>query len=66
MLAGISEMLTHEGKLTMHLSESLDNDDKIDVDEMAKFEAYAERLVQAVFKLGATVRKKHAEDCAHG
>ncbi|AYF88638.1 hypothetical protein D6Z43_16335 [Pseudomonas sp. DY-1] len=65
LLSGISEMLRNEGELTMHLSASLDNDDRIDVDELAKFEAYAERLVQAVFKLGAAVRKKHAEDSTH-
>ncbi|WP_416311150.1 phage regulatory CII family protein [Pseudomonas sp. W03] len=65
LLAGISEMLSREGELTQHLSESLDDDDLND-DELAKFEALTERLVQAVFKLGAAVRKKHAEDRAHG
>ncbi|WP_330114903.1 phage regulatory CII family protein [Pseudomonas sp. JS3066] len=65
LLAGISEMLSREGDLTQHLSKSLDDDDLND-DELAEFEALTERLVQAVFKLGAAVRKKHAEDCAHG
>lgn len=65
LLAGISEMLSREGELTQHLSESLDDDDLND-DELAKYEALTERLVQAVFKLGAAVRKKHAEDRANG
>ncbi|WP_371369972.1 phage regulatory CII family protein [Pseudomonas sp. QL9] len=65
LLAGISEMLSREGELTQHLSKSLD-DDVLTDDELGEFEALTERLVQAVFKLGAAVRKKHAEDCAHG
>ncbi|GBL59208.1 phage regulatory CII family protein [Pseudomonas delhiensis] len=65
LLAGISEMLSREGDLTQHLSMSLDDNELTD-DELAEFEALTERLVQAVFKLGAAVRKKHAEDSANG
>lgn len=65
LLAGISEMLSREGELTQHLSESLD-DDNLNDEELAKYEALTERLVQAVFKLGAAVRKKHSEDRANG
>ncbi|CDF82632.1 hypothetical protein PKB_1267 [Pseudomonas knackmussii B13] len=65
LLAGISEMLSREGELTQHLSQSLD-DDVLSDTELAEFEALTERLVQAVFKLGAAVRKKHEEDRAHG
>lgn len=65
LLAGISEMLSRESSLTMHLSKSL-ADGELDADELGEFELLAERLVQAVFKLGAVVRKKHTEDVAHG
>lgn len=65
LLAGISEMLTKEGELTQHLSKSLD-DDVLDADELAEWELLAERLVQAVFQLGAAVRKKHMEGEADG
>lgn len=65
LLAGISEMLSSEGDLTKHLSESLDNDE-IDDGELEKFELLTLRLVQSVFKLRAVVRNKHAEDAAHG
>lgn len=65
LLQGISEMLTQEGELTQHLSKSLD-DDRLDAYELAEFELLAERLVQAVFRLGAAVRKKHREGADHG
>lgn len=65
LLTGISEMLSRESSLTMHLSKSL-ADGELDADELGEFELLAERLVQAVFKLGAVVRKKHTEDVAHG
>lgn len=65
LLQGISEMLTQEGELTQHLSKSLD-DDRLDAYELAEFELLAERLVQAVFRLGAAVRKKHREGVDHG
>ncbi|WP_165673039.1 phage regulatory CII family protein [Metapseudomonas otitidis] len=65
LLQGISEMLTQEGELTQHLSKSLD-DDRLDAYELAEFELLAERLVQAVFRLGAAVRKKHREGLDHG
>ncbi|MCE4070133.1 MULTISPECIES: phage regulatory CII family protein [Pseudomonas] len=65
LLTGISEMLSREGDLTQHLAKSLD-DDVLTSDELAEFEALTERLVQAVFKLGAAVRKKHSEDSTHG
>lgn len=65
LLQGISEMLIQEGELTQHLSKSLD-DDRLDAYELAEFELLAERLVQAVFRLGAAVRKKHREGVDHG
>lgn len=65
LLAGISEMLSRESSLTMHLSKSLD-DGELDDDELAEFELLAERLVQAVFKLGAAVRRANQEVHAHG
>lgn len=65
LLAGISEMLSRESSLTMHLSKSLD-DGELDDDELAEFELLAERLVQAVFKLGAAVRRANQEVRAHG
>lgn len=62
LLAGISEMLNRESSLTMHLSKSLE-DNELDDDELAEFELLAERLVQAVFKLGAAVRRANREVC---
>lgn len=65
LIAGIGGLLSREGELNTHLSKSLDDDDLND-DELAEFELLAERMVQAVFKLRAVVRKKHAEDLANG
>lgn len=65
LLAGISELLSKEGDLTKHLSNSLDDDD-LDDGELEQFELLTLRLVQAVYKLRAVVRKKHAEDAANG
>lgn len=65
LLAGIGEMLCRENSLTVCLTEAL-ADDKLNGDELSELELLAERLVQAVFKLRAVVRKKHAEDVAHG
>lgn len=65
LLAGIGELLNRESNLTLHLSESLD-DNNLDADEVAKFELLAERLVQAVYRLGAAVRRANAEAPAHG
>lgn len=65
LIAGIGELLSREGELSTHVSKSLD-DGKIDDDELAEFELLAERTVQAVYKLRAALRKKHAEDLAHG
>lgn len=41
------------------------SDDKLDDDELAEFELLAERMVQAVFKLRAVLRKMHAEDLTY-
>ncbi|MER0040586.1 phage regulatory CII family protein [Pseudomonas sp. MGal98] len=65
LLAAIGGMLSREGELTHHLSKSMD-DGRVDCDELAEFELLAERMVQAVFKLRAVVRKQHAEDRANG
>ncbi|MDI6527714.1 phage regulatory CII family protein [Metapseudomonas otitidis] len=61
LLAGISDMLSREGDLTKHLSNSLE-DDNLSDRELQEFELLTIRLVQAVFKLRAVVRKKHRED----
>lgn len=65
LLSAIGGMLSREGELTNHLSKSME-DDHLDCDELAEFELLAERMVQAVFKLRAVVRKQHAEDRANG
>lgn len=65
LLQSIGGMLSREGELTGHLAKSV-ADGNLDADELAEFELLAERLVQAVFKLGVVARRKHAEDAAHG
>ena len=65
LLVGIGEMLCRENNLTECLTKAL-ADDTVNGDELSELELLAERLVQAVFKLRAVVRKKHAEDVAHG
>ncbi|RMH85206.1 hypothetical protein EA796_06770 [Pseudomonas sp. AOB-7] len=65
LMAGIGELLSREGELSTHMSKSLD-DGRVDDDELAEFELLAERTVQAVYKLRAVLRKKHAEDVEHG
>lgn len=65
LLTGIGEMLCRENSLTVCLTKAL-ADDAVNGDELSELELLAERLVQAVFKLRAVVRKKHAEDVAHG
>lgn len=65
LLVGIGEMLCRENSLTECLTKAL-ADDTVNGDELSELELLAERLVQAVFKLRAVVRKKHAEDVAHG
>ena len=65
LLASIGALASREGQLITHLTSSLD-DGRLDCDELAEFELLAERLVQAVFKLGAVVRKKHQEGQADG
>jgi len=64
LMAGIGELLSREGELATHVSTSL-SDDKLDDDELAEFELLAERMVQAVFKLRAVLRKMHAEDLTY-
>ncbi len=64
LLSGISDLLARESGLTHHLSKSLDNG--IDDDEVAEFELLAERLVRAVFRLGAAVRKANREGVVYG
>lgn len=61
LLAALGSMLSREGELTNHLSKAME-DDHLDCDELAEFELLATRVVQAVFKLRAVVRKQHAED----
>ena len=65
LMAGIGALLSREGELATHVSATL-ADGKVDDDELAEFELLAERMVQAVFKLRAVLRQKHAEDVAHG
>lgn len=65
LMAGIGALLSREGELATHVSATL-ADDKVEHDELAEFELLAERMVQAVFKLRAVLRKKHAEDAANG
>ncbi|WP_312247318.1 phage regulatory CII family protein [Stutzerimonas nitrititolerans] len=66
LLTGISEMLSRESTLTLHLTKSLDDGD-IDDDELDEFELMAERLVHAVFRLGAAVRRANREQgVCHG
>ncbi len=65
LLAGIGELLGREGQLTAYLGEAL-ADGRVRDDELAEFELLAERLVQAVFRLGAAVRHANAEAAAHG
>ena len=64
LMAGIGELLSREGELATHVSTSL-SDDKLDDDELAEFELLAERMVQAVFKLRAVLRKMHAENLTY-
>lgn len=65
LLASLGDMLKREGELINHLTKAL-SDDHLDCGELAEFEQLAERLVQGVFKLGAVVRRKHAEGRADG
>lgn len=65
LLAGIGDMLARESGLTLHLSKSL-NDGEITVDELDEFELLAERLVHAVFRLGAAVRKANRAGVVYG
>lgn len=65
LLASIGELLNREGDVVRHLTKSLD-DGRLDGDELAEFELLAERLAQALFKLGAVVRRKHEEGRADG
>ncbi|AWK98648.1 MAG: hypothetical protein GTN60_04690 [Pseudomonas stutzeri] len=65
LLAGIGDMLARESGLTLHLSKSL-NDGEITADELDEFELLAERLVHAVFRLGAAVRKANRAGVVYG
>ncbi|MBU0565087.1 MAG: hypothetical protein KJ890_16485 [Gammaproteobacteria bacterium] len=65
LLTGIGDMLARESGLTLHLSKSLDNGD-IDANELDEFELLAERLVHAVFRLGAAVRRANREGVVYG
>ena len=65
LLASIGELLNREGDVVCHLTKSL-SDGRLDCDELAEFELLAERLAQALFKLGAVVRCKHEEGRADG
>ncbi|WP_395504675.1 phage regulatory CII family protein [Ectopseudomonas hydrolytica] len=65
LLASIGELLNREGDVVCHLTKSL-SDGRLDCDELAEFELLAERLAQALFKLGAVVRHTHEEARADG
>jgi len=65
LLAGIGDMLARESGLTLHLSKSLEDGD-INADELDEFELLAERLVHAVFRLGAAVRRANREGVVYG
>lgn len=65
LLTGISELLSRESSLTLHLTKSLD-DGRLDDDECAEYEQLALRLVQAVLKLGVVVRQMNREARNHG
>lgn len=65
LLAGIGDMLARESGLTLHLSKSLE-DGNINADELDEFELLAERLVHAVFRLGAAVRTANREGVVYG
>lgn len=65
LLTAISQMLSDESRVTMHLSKSL-ADGRLDDGELDEFELLALRLVQAVYKLRAVVRQRHADDVGHG
>lgn len=65
LLVAIGGLLSREGELIPHISKSLE-DDRVDCDELAEFELLAERMVQAVFKLRAVMRKLNAEGSANG
>lgn len=65
LLGSIGELLNREGDVVCHLAKSL-SDGRLDCAELAEYELLAERLAQALFKLGAVVRKKHEEGRDHG
>jgi hypothetical protein len=60
LLTGITDLLRSENDISAQLAKAL-ADDQLDDDELAQFELLATRMLQAVFKLRAVVRRKHEE-----
>lgn len=65
LLAGMTGVLRSENDLSEQLARSL-ADGRLDDDELAQFELLAVRMLQAVFRLRAVVRRTHEEGADRG
>ncbi|MDP2447634.1 phage regulatory CII family protein [Pseudomonas sp.] len=65
LLAGITGLLHSENDLSEQLTKAM-ADNHLDDDELAQFEMLTVRMLQAVFRLRAVVRRTHDEGRADG